>query len=217
LITILPITHGDYIVNVNGVDQLHLTKLITSPHIYAFMSFAFFSTLFLSSLLLADYSNEAREKEAFIIYRRDAMITGPLSLVSAFFILITMKTEATWLYEKMISHSTLLIISVSMFLVAGIALYDPFKRAKGDKKGWPRLAVIAIVAQYLIASYVYGISHLPYIVYPTITIKSGFTHPNTFRALFTTYIVGFLILFPGFFYFWRLFMKDKRYVRNSNK
>lgn len=49
-------------------------------------------------------------------------------------------------------------------------------------------------------------------LYPDVTIQDGFTHPNTFHAVFITYIVGFLILFPGFFYFWRLFMKDKRYL-----
>lgn len=40
---------------------------------------------------------------------------------------------------------------------------------------------------------------------------------NTFRALFVTYIVDFAILFPGFIYFWRLFMKDRRYLENDEK
>ncbi|EPR26868.1 Cytochrome d ubiquinol oxidase subunit II [Geobacillus sp. WSUCF1] len=44
-------------------------------------------------------------------------------------------------------------------------------------------------------------------------VSFPFPHPDTFRALFASYIVGFLILFPGFVYFWRLFMHDKRYVR----
>ncbi|MCG3056439.1 hypothetical protein KZ287_30170, partial [Escherichia coli] len=50
----------------------------------------------------------------------------------------------------------------------------------------------------------------PYVIYPNVTIETGFTHPDAFRSLFITYIVGFAILFPGFYYFWRLFMKDNR-------
>ncbi|MFE3974515.1 hypothetical protein ACFX4X_10570 [Peribacillus sp. YIM B13481] len=61
---------------------------------------------------------------------------------------------------------------------------------------------------YLIGSYVYGIAHLPYIIFPNVTILSGFTDPTSFRAVFATYIVGFVILVPG--YFWSIFMKDQR-------
>ncbi|KHF28727.1 putative cytochrome bd menaquinol oxidase subunit II [Anoxybacillus sp. BCO1] len=65
----------------------------------------------------------------------------------------------------------------------------------------PRLAVVAIVLQYFCASYAYGKAHLPYMIYPNVTIESGFTHPNTFRALFVTYIVGFAIFISRFHLF----------------
>ena len=74
----------------------------------------------------------------------------------------------------------------------------------------PRRAVIAIIIQYLIGSYVYGIAHLPYIIYPNVMILSGFTDPTSFRAVFATYIGGFAILVLGFYYFWAIFMKDQR-------
>ena len=101
---------------------------------------------------------------------------------------------------------------VLLFLVAFAALFLP-NRHNSDRLGKPRLAVIAITLQYFTASYVYGRAHLPYMVYPDVTIQSGFTAPETFRALFISYIVGFIILFPGFYYFWKLFMKDKRYIK----
>jgi cytochrome bd ubiquinol oxidase subunit II len=48
-----------------------------------------------------------------------------------------------------------------------------------------------------------------------VTVASGFTHPAMFKALFVTYLVGFAILLPGFIFFWRLFMTDKRYVKQG--
>ncbi|WP_027410471.1 cytochrome d ubiquinol oxidase subunit II [Anoxybacteroides tepidamans] len=215
LISVLPITHGGFIETIDGVAKLRMDKLFTSPHEYAFIGFAIASTLFLSSLLLADYSNAANELDAYQVYRRDALFLGPISLLMALFIMLTMRSEAAWLYERMIDYLPWLIGSVMMFAIAGIALFLPSTKYT-TVKGKPRLAVVAIVIQYFLASYAYGKAHLPYMIYPNVTIQSGFTHPNTFRALFVSYIVGFVILFPGFIYFWRLFMKDKRYLQSND-
>jgi cytochrome d ubiquinol oxidase subunit II len=205
----LPITHLGFVEGVRGNEELNLSKLFTSPNEYAFVGFGIMSTLFLSSLLLSDYSKQANEMKAYKIYRRDAMITGPLMLVMALLVMLTLRNEANWIYQGMMKNSALLFISLIFFIISGIALYLPYF-SKQEVKGMPRLAVIAIIIQYLIGSYVYGIAHLPYIIYPNVTILSGFTDPTSFRAVFATYIVGFAILVPGFYYFWSIFMKDQR-------
>jgi len=206
LIAVLPISQGGYIDTIDGVEKLNLIKVFTSPNVYAFIGFAVSSSLFLSSLLLADYSKSSDEMEAYEVYRRDALITGPISLVMAILIMVTLRMEATWLYNNMMEYRPILFVSLFLFLVAGGALLLPSSKGKG----MPRLAVVAIVLQYFLASYVYGRGHLPYVIYPNVTIETGFTHPDAFRSLFITYIVGFAILFPGFYYFWRLFMRDNR-------
>lgn len=214
LLSVLPITHGGYIEIIHGVEQLQLDRLFTSPQTYAFIGFAVSSTLFLSSLLLADYSNVANEREAYFIYRRDALVLGPIVLLMTFFIMLTIEVEAPWLYANMMEYFPYLLASIFIFLLGYTALLIPSGIKKGTK-GRPRLAVIAIVTQYLVASYAYGRAHLPYMVYPLVTVESGFTHPETFRAVFISYIVGFVILFPGFVYFWKLFMNDRKYIRQE--
>lgn len=214
LISVLPITHGDFVEFTDGRQSLDLAHLFTSPNEYAFIGFAISSTLFLSSLLLADYSKASEEMEAYSVYRRDAIMLGPVSIIMAFLIMFTLKREAIWIYEKMINDLPLLLLSLGLFLIGGLALFLPSVNKKGVR-GIPRLAVISITLQYLAASYVYGKAHLPYIVYPEVTIASAFTDPSSFRAIFATYIAGFLILFPGFIYFWSLFMNDKRYLRQK--
>ncbi|WP_102026239.1 cytochrome d ubiquinol oxidase subunit II [Salirhabdus sp. Marseille-P4669] len=214
LISVLPITHGQFIDYENGTANLNLERLFSSPNEYAFIGFAISSTLFLSSLLLADYSKTSGEMDAYHVYRRDGMILGPITLLMAVFIMFTLQTEAPWLYNRMMDDLPLLFVSIGFFLIGGLGLFLPsiFKR---EIRGMPRLSVVAVTIQYLIASYVYGKAHLPYIIYPDITIGASFTDPNSFRAVFTTYIVGFAILFPGFIYFWTLFMKDKRYLQQK--
>ncbi|KUP06349.1 membrane protein [Bacillus coahuilensis m2-6] len=212
LISVLPVSHGGF-VDFENNQQLKLVELFTSPNEYAFLGFGIASTLFLSSLLLADYSKASDDMEAYEVYRRDALITGPISLIMAFLIMITLKNEALWLYEGMIEKLPLLLLSL-LFFLAGLGLV--IKDRKGQR-GMPRLSMISITLQYMLASLVYGQAHLPYLIYPEVTITSGFTDPNSFKAVFTTYIFGFAILFPGFIFFWSLFMNDKRYLKGRTK
>jgi cytochrome d ubiquinol oxidase subunit II len=213
LILVLPITHGNFIEIVDGVERLKFARLLVSWSAYAFIAFAVSSTLFLSSLLLADYSHVSGQPEAYKIYRRDAVIGGPLNLLFAFLLILAIYREAGWLYTNIIKNWGWLLLSVLFFLVGYSALF--WKSANKDLSidGRPRFAVIGIVIQYLFASAAYGKAHLPYIVYPFVTIESGFTHPDTFRALFWSYMVSFAVLVPGFVYFWRIFMKDTRYLK----
>ncbi len=212
LISVLPVTHGNFVDFSANRQTLDLVKLFTSPNEYAFFGFAITSTLFLSSLLLADYSKASDELEAFSVYRKDALLIGPVSLIMAMLIVYTLRSEALWLYDKMMNDFALLVLSLVFFFIGYIGLFLPSKKGQ---KGMPRLAVVAVTLQYLIGSYVYGKAHLPYMVYPHVTIQSAFTDPSSFRAVFITYIVGFAILFPGFIYFWSLFMNDKRYLRRG--
>ncbi|MGG5252634.1 cytochrome d ubiquinol oxidase subunit II [Neobacillus sp. SM06] len=212
LISVLPVTHGNYVDFSAQRQTLDLAGLFTSPNEYAFFGFAITSTLFLSSLLLADYSKVSEEFEAYSVYRKDALLIGPISLIMALLIVYTLRSEASWLYDKMMNDFALLVLSLVFFIIGYAGLFLPSKKGR---IGMPRLAVVAVTLQYLIGSYVYGKAHLPYMVYPHVTIQSAFTDPSSFRAVFITYIVGFAILFPGFIYFWSLFMNDKRYLRRE--
>ncbi|MFY0543778.1 cytochrome d ubiquinol oxidase subunit II [Brevibacillus sp. H7] len=213
LIAVLPITQGGFVKRTEGVPMLDWKELLTSPHVLSYIGLAIASTLFLSSLLLSDYSFVSNEKQAFEIYRRDAVLLGPVTLLMALLTLQTMRWEAAWLYDKLFGYLPWLIVSALCFFLGYILLLLPQQVKLGLHL--PRLAVISVTVQYLLASYAYGAAHLPYIVYPDITIQSGFTDPATFRALFVSYLVGFAILIPGFIFFWRMFMKDEAYLRQK--
>jgi cytochrome d ubiquinol oxidase subunit II len=200
---------------VNGVEQLELLRLFTSYHVLSYIGLAVSSTLFLSSVLLADYSFVSGAMEAFQVYRRDAILVGPVTLLMAVLTLVTMQMEAAWLSDNLFHSLPWLAASIGFFILAYTALLLP--QRKRFILHLPRIAVISAVAQYLVASYAYGKAHLPYVVYPSITIESGFTDPETFRALFYSYLVGFAILIPGFIFFWRMFMRDEQYLKQQPK
>jgi cytochrome d ubiquinol oxidase subunit II len=214
LILVLPITYGDVIGATDGTEQLLWGELLTSASTYAYVAFAGLSTLFLSSLLLADYSHVSEDWRAYRVYRSDAILIGPFALIAAILIIVTMQYDAPWMYENLLAHKGWILASGVFYFLGYLTLFFPKKKG-APIPGRPRLAVISTVLQYLLAATGYGMAHLPYIVYPTVTIESGFTDETTFHALFASYIVGFAILTPGFWMFWRIFMRDKKYLRQK--
>lgn len=210
LISALPVTEGGFIQVVGGQQILLFGKWLTSPSVYLYILFGLSSTLFLSSLFLADYAWESRDSDAYQIYRRQAIVFGPVTLLVAVATLFSLEPEASWLLANLREQKGWFLISIIAFLIGYLSLWKP---RKGEWVGRPRLAVIFTALQYGFATFGYGIAHLPYIVYPHLKVEEAFTNIDTFYSLLKVFALGMAILFPGFLIFWRLFLKDKRYLQ----
>jgi cytochrome d ubiquinol oxidase subunit II len=213
LITVIPVTQGGYIEFMDGRETLLFGKLLTSPSIYWYILFGLTSELFLSALFLADFSREQGSEETYQVYRRNAIVLGPATLVTAVIALVTMEPEADWLLDNLIKQFPLFAISIGLFVIGYSALWAT-NRSR-NSLGFPRLAVLAVIAQYGVASYAYGVAHLPYLVFPNITVFNSFTKLETFYNLLVLYAIGIAILLPGFVFFWNLFLKDRSFARNK--
>ncbi|GGE73180.1 cytochrome d ubiquinol oxidase subunit II [Priestia taiwanensis] len=213
LIIVLPITEGGFISVVDGVETLDLGKVFSSPTIYAYMLFGLASELFLSALFLADFSRELGSEDTYIIYRRNALFLGPVALLMAIVALGVMDPAASWLMANLQDKLLLFMISLFCFILGYSALWWSLRNEKNV--GWPRFAMIAIVLQYGIASFAYGSAHLPYIVYPIMTVTDGFTTVETFRTLLIVYAAGVAVLLPGFLIFWNVFLKNRSLIREE--
>ncbi|MBH0163388.1 cytochrome d ubiquinol oxidase subunit II [Fictibacillus sp. 7GRE50] len=213
LIAVLPISQGGFIAVDGDTQSLLLSKLLTSPTLYLYVLFGLTSELYLSSLFLADYARVSKKEDAYRLYRSNAILLGPLTLLAALFTLLFITPESRWLIDNLMDHKIWFILSLIAFLIAYASLWWPKQNRPGI--GRPRLTLLATVLQYGLASVGYGLAHLPYIVYPELTIYEAFTAPETFYSLMIMYIVGLAILAPGFYIFWRLFLKDKRYLQQE--
>lgn len=214
LVSVLPITSGGFIEIINGQEQLLLGKLFRSPSEYTYLAFGLSSQLFLSALFLSDYAREALEEAAYRTYRSLAIWLGPMTLAAAVLTVIFMEPEAQWLKANIMEQRDWFSLSVAAFIIGYSALWWPAKQ-KTHSKGRPRIAVLSIVAQYGLATFAYASAHWPYIVYPMISIEESITNSPMLQALLISFIVGSLLLLPFFIYFWRLFMKDRSYLRQK--
>ncbi|TCP62472.1 cytochrome d ubiquinol oxidase subunit II [Baia soyae] len=213
LISALPVTEGGFVhVGPRG-PELDFGIFFTSPSVYMYMLFGLTSELFLSSLFLADYSKESKDQGAYKVYRRNAILFGPITLVVAVVTLLSFRPEASWLLSNISRYQKWFVLSIIMFVIGYSALWWSDRGRKAEGK--PRIAVIFVILQYGIATFAYGASHLPYIVYPYLTVGDAFTNINTFYSLLNVLGLGLAILLPGFIVFWALFLKDKRYLQRK--
>jgi cytochrome d ubiquinol oxidase subunit II len=211
LVSVLPITLGGFIDYTGASPQLLFGKLLLTPTEYAHLGFGLATELFLSALFLSDYALEAEDAAAYQVYRNAAITTGPLMLGFAALTTFTMVPEAQWIVEGMKQQWLWFALSVISFLIGYSALWWKNKEITGR----PRIAFITIILQFAFASYGYGKAHLPYIIYPHLTVEQGFTNPVMFHSLLIGYFVGMAIMIPVFIWFWKLFMQDKKYLKQE--
>ncbi|MBU9712291.1 cytochrome d ubiquinol oxidase subunit II [Evansella tamaricis] len=212
MLTVLPIIIGGFIEIVGNRHYILFDKVLTSPTVYAHIGFGLSSQLFLSSLFLSDYAREANSNKTYEEYRGKAIMFGPIMLSFAVAATLTLMPEAMWMVENMARQWELFALSMFAFSIGYSALFWPSKKVR---IGQPRVAVILIIVQYALASFAYGWAHMPYIVYPELTIFEGLTNLAMYQSLLWGYIVMMAILIPLFIWFWRLFLKDKRYITSE--
>ncbi|PTX63303.1 cytochrome bd-I ubiquinol oxidase subunit 2 apoprotein [Melghirimyces profundicolus] len=209
LVSVLPILTGGFIDP--ETRTLRIGKLFTSPVTCAYLAFGLSSELFLSAAFLADYSREADNESTYRVFRRHVVWLGPLTLATAVLTTFLMGREAVWLRDRLLEERLWFFLSFAAFLIGYLALFWK-SRDPGKSRGLPRLSFTLFITQYALASFAYGRAHLPYLVYPDLTVAKSVTNPEMFRYLLVSYAIGLAILVPGFYLFWRLFLKDKRYL-----
>ncbi|KHF41321.1 cytochrome d ubiquinol oxidase subunit II [Halalkalibacter okhensis] len=213
LISILPAAIGGFVEVVGDRQYVLIDQLFTSPTFYTHLGFGLSTELFLSALLLSDYAKEAGSEETYHVYRRNAIILGPITLSFAVGAILTLIPEAFWMFENMANEWLLFTLSLLAFSIGYSALWWPTKKFG---VGRPRVAVLLIALQFGLASFAYGSAHMPYFLYPDVTIYDAFTNEVMFHLLLIGYGIGMAILIPVFIWFWRLFMKDKRYLKQES-
>lgn len=208
LVTVLPVAQGG-IVTKSGVNlQLTLASLFSTGGVYSYIVLAIFSELFISTMVLADYARVAGDDSAFKVYRRLALWFGPLAMLSSLFVLWSIPRFASWFRANLLEQWPWFVLSLLSFLVAmGLA-----SSARRHDRNRFRAAVVLVAGQYALAMIGYGRAHLPYLLFPYLTVQNSFTSSAMFRTLLIILIIGIAVLFPGFVWFWRLFLENRAYV-----
>lgn len=208
LSTALTISEGGYITeSSSGNVDLNWTELLLSPFGWAVVLLTIVSVLYISSGFLTFYAHRAKDTSAYQLMRKWFLMWGaPMIMMSLFvFLSLRIQNEAHFM-SAVFDYGWLFIISFIAFAIAGVLTL--LKKAHG-------IAFIFVIIQMGTAFFGYGLSKLPYILYPYVHIDDAVTNDSMALVLTIAFIGGLLLLLPSLFFILKLFVFDKDYVRGK--
>ena len=207
LATVLTISVGGYINEQGNHFDLDWVQLLLSPFAWSVVFLAIVSVLYISSGFLTYYASKAKDKVAYKFMRQWFMFWGPPMIIISLFVFLSLRIQNSNHFYNAITHYWwMFAISFIFFLIAGIL--NMIKKYHG-------LAFIMVILQMAFAFYGYGMSKLPYILYPYIKISDSGVNSSMGLALTIVFILGLLLLLPSLILLLRLFVFDKQYVEGK--
>ncbi|MCF6136927.1 cytochrome d ubiquinol oxidase subunit II [Pseudalkalibacillus berkeleyi] len=208
LSTALTISEGGFIDEKNGTVVFLVEELLTSFYSWAVVFLAIVSVLYISAMFLSFYASKAKDLKALELLRKYALFWSPPTILASFLVFLALKGHNEEHFNNMVDYSYFFILSFICFNIAVWLVY------KNKRYG---TAFIFVMLQFLFAFFGYGVSHLPYILYPYITIEAGFTNEAMGIALVIAFIAGLFLLIPSLFLLMRMFLFDAKYVEGNRE
>ena len=207
LSVVLTISEGGFIrLTADGRVELLYEELFWSPFSWSVVVLAIVSVLFISAAFLTYYASRAGDERALKVLRRYALGWSGPTLLSSLFIFSTLRQHNPDHFHRMLEYGWMFGLSFLCFLLAVVLIWR--KRAFG----W---AFSLVMAQFFFAFFGYGVSHLPYLLYPYLTVQDSVNNPTMTMALTIAFQAGLLLLVPSLVLLLRLFLFDAKYVRGQ--
>lgn len=208
LATVLTISEGGFIRETNDVVEFLPDQLLKSPYAWSVVFLAIVSILFISASFLTYYADKAKDRKSTAIFHKYAIMWSLPTIFASLLVFFAIYQHNPEHFQNMLDISWLFLLSLASFLVALALLL------KKKHYGW---AFVMVMLQFAFAFYGYGISHLPYLLYPYITISDSINSPVMGKALVTGFIVGLCLLVPSLYLLMKMFLFDVKYVQGKEK
>lgn len=209
LSTVLTISEGGFIEKTNSGQVVFLAdRLFSSPYSWAVVFLALVSVLFISASFLTFYADRANDLPARDQLRIYALFWAGPTILASLGVFWSLSIHNPVHFEKLLSIGWMFGASLICFLVATFFIYR--QKRLGT-------AFLLVMAQFGFAFFGYGYSHLPYLLYPYITIESAVTTPAVGWALVIAFVAGLLLLIPSLLLLLWLFLFNAKYVRGENE
>jgi cytochrome bd ubiquinol oxidase subunit II len=206
LSTVLTISEGGFIEK-HGEHIVFLPwKLFTSPYSWAVVFLAIVSILFISASFLTYYAYKAKDRPAMEILRTYALSWSGPTIVASFLVFVSLARHNPQHFARLMEYAWMFGLSLLFFLGAVYLIWR--KRSLG----W---AFVLVMFQFAAAFYGYGVSHLPYLLYPYVTVHSALTNTTMGWALVGAFIAGLFLLVPSLILLLRLFLFSAKYVQGG--
>ncbi|WP_088043962.1 cytochrome d ubiquinol oxidase subunit II [Bacillus sp. EAC] len=211
LSTVLTISEGGFIIE-NGTDiRFYPLKLITNFYSLSVMLLAVCSVLFISAMFLIYSAKLIEDSESENKLRKYVLVWSFPTIISSIIVFASMKLHNGIHFERMHNVWGYFLTSLVCF---SIAIFLVIKRKRYG------VAFMLVLLQYFFAFFGYGVSHLPYILYPYLRLETSFAKSHLayiLIILFVIFLIGITIYFIFLMInkpiFQKLYLKD--YEKND--
>ena len=159
--------------------------------------------------LTVEATNEG-ERELAEGFRWRGLFAGAVTAVLGALGLLLSASEAPILWQGMLARALPLVLATMLIgLATAVTLFFRYYRiARG---------LIVAETAFLLGSW--GVSQIPYLIPPDVTVEKAAGVPGTLFLLLIGIIIGMLIILPSIYYLFRVFKLNNRvgfFQRNSN-
>ncbi|MCH5583927.1 cytochrome d ubiquinol oxidase subunit II [Shimazuella sp. AN120528] len=206
LSTGLTISEGGFIVKNGEKIEFLGGALFRSPYSWTVVFLAIVSILYISASFLTYYANKAGDVPASEQLRKYSLFWSGPTILASVLVFWGLSHHNPIHFEKAWNISWVFICSFLCFLAAVYLIW---------KRKFLGFSFIAVMMQFAFAFFGYGYSHLPYLLYPYITLQSGLTNSTMGWALVLAFIAGLVLLIPSLVLLMWLFLFNAKYIRNE--
>ncbi|TFE03647.1 cytochrome d ubiquinol oxidase subunit II [Jeotgalibacillus sp. R-1-5s-1] len=206
LSTSLTISEGGYLEETSEGVVFLAGELFTSPYSWSVVALAIVSVLFISAAFLTYYADRAEDVDSRAIMRKFALWWSAPTIGASLLVFAGLRDHNVEHFRRALDLWWMFGLSLLFFLIAAFLIYS------GKRYG---TAFIMVMLQFFFAFFGYGASHLPYILYPYITIEGSVVNETMGTALVIVFILGLCLLIPSLYLLMRLFLFDADYVKGK--
>lgn len=207
LSTVFTISEGGFLEVRDQTVTLLMEELFFSAYSWAVVLLAISSVLFISSAFLTYYAAKAQDESAVKWLRSFSLWAGLPTIISSLFTFIALRNHNSRHFANMLDVWWMFVLSFLFFVCATWLIW------KTKRYG---MAFVMVMFQFAFAFFGYGISHLPYLLYPYLTLSAGMTHPVMGQALVIAFVAGLLLLIPALVLLMKLFLFNVKYVKGES-
>lgn len=201
LATALTVSEGGFLRTEGGQTALRASVLFSSFYFWAVALLAVISVLYISAMILARTMAAAGGGPALAFIRSAALFWSVPTLLASALVFVALQRHNPAHFNHTLDVAWLFLLSLVSFLVAvSMVFQDKFY-------GW---AAFFALLQYFFAFLGYGISHLPYLIYPNVHLEARFSGASGMNAACA--VAVFSLFIPLVLLAWRqkLFMRKVR-------
>ncbi len=159
-----------------------------------FLSLALCATV--AAIFLTVEATTQNESDMAIAFRKRGLIAGAITAVLGALGLILAPSQAPIIWQGMINHAIPLVIATMIIgLAAAAALFF----------GYYRISRALIIAEAAFMLGTWGVSQIPYIIPPRITVDAAASSPSTQLLLLIGVTIGMIIILPSMLFLFYIF------------